>query len=408
MSQASERDELRMLQRKAYGRDGGLTEAEAQRLHGLEQRALTSAVPRVENRAGAAVSADGTVGEPEPDLGADFLESFAPADARETDEREPQSVRTPDPDPDPASEFQPSPDPHPIRTAVTALRRHGGVVAVASALLLAIGLGAGWMLFGQRGDDISLTAEQQQRRLELYDKSDYDEGTVRAIGRDSEGALAWYGTKDDGAQACLVIDVGEESGQQCLPRGEVNDFALTASLTLTASEVADAGADADAQSIDSVGVNAFLMFSTTGEPMVAIQRFEQRSYMWLDQFGEEERPRAEKLMSEYDPMNIYMIGTFRDEPVWLVDRSVDNGMETCLVIDAVDEQAQCLPAELAINGGISTLVFVDDGADGSEAWTIQVAYTVNQTPYLVITRDPAPASVTINGTMTEGDEPPAG
>lgn len=383
MPQEDDSAELRTLQRRAYGRDGGLTDAEARRLQELEQR-------------GSALTAPVAL-------------SFIP-------EREPESKREPESNPEPAPNpelapqpnLDPEPEPRSVLAAVTALRRHWKAAAVASALLLAIGLGAGWTLFGERDGDITLTAEQQQRRLELYEKGDYDEGTVRAIAQDDEGALAWYGTKDDGAQACLVIDVGEESGQQCLPRGDVNELALSANVMLSVQKDADAGSDPDAESSSSTGVNAFLMFSATGEPMATIQRYEQQTYSWVQQFAGEDRPRAEKLMSEYDPMDIRIIGSFREEPVWLIDRSVDDGMETCLIIDAVEGESQCLPSELAINGGISTLVFVDDGAGGSEAWTIQVAYTVNQTPYLVITRDPTPASVSSNGTITEGDEPPSG
>jgi hypothetical protein len=371
MPQESDADELRMLQRQAYGRDGGLTDAEAARLRELERR--------------DAVASIDAAGEPPAP------EAAVPASAHLADVVPPVDDTSDD------APTGPEPTTSRLKTAMRELRRHWRFAVVASVLLLGIGVGAGWALFGHDREAISLTAEQQQRRLELYDTGDYDEGSLRPVGQDDEGAVVWYGTKIDGEQQCLVLDVGEESGQQCAPRDDSSMFSLSTSVTVPGI------ADPASEVVSDIGVSAFLLISTTGEPMVAIQRWEQTSDNLVQQFTGVERTRAEELTADGTAWNLSIIGYFRDEPVWLINGDGDNSMQTCLVVDAAGGERQCLRTEAAIKDGISAVVFVDDGADGSEAWTIQVAYTVSQTPYLVITRDPTPASVTFSE-FSENDD----
>lgn len=406
-----------MLQHKAYGRGGGLTDVEARRLRELEQAVTAPAMP--------AGPAPGGIDDGADDVSADVPESGSESDpgtGTGTDATTPASESVSDPSADFREMFTAASTAtaatataaattaaasagatedvglasrsRTARAAVAGLRRYGAAVAVVSVLLVAIGIGAGWALFGQRADAIALTGEQQQRQVDLYDEADFDEGTLRAIAQDEEGALAWYGTKQDGEMACLVIDVGEESGRQCQRREDVDGFGLGASVTQRSD--ADAGND--------VTVNAYLLYSPSGEPLVAIQRWEQQPDAWLLQFDPDERSRAGELLSQYDASNLTVIGSFRDEPVWLLDQPKETGAETCLIVDAVPEQEQCVSMNRAVADGISSLVFVDDGAGGSEAWTIQVAYTVGQTPYLVITRDPAPGSVTLSEDSDSRDD----
>lgn len=379
MAYDGESSERQALQRKAYGRDGGLTDTEARRLQELERRSIRRAAPSAPAAAAATSS----------DPADDFLESFPSDEVHVAVNREQHSPGPSADDAPSADDLPPEDAPaRPVRAAIADLRRHALVVAAASALLLAVGLAAGWALFGRPDDGIVLTAEQQQRRIELSEKRTYDEGSLRAIGQDDEGALVWYGTTDGGEQACLVLDVDEISGQQCLSAADAQDFALSASVTVPADE--------GAESSEGVGVSAVLVFSTTGEPMVSIQRWTQRADAFLWQFGGEERSRASELLSEHDVMNLTIVGTFLDEPVWLMDRSWENRTETCLIVDAMQAQMQCQPVEVATQEGVGMLVFADSDPSGTEAWSIQVAYTIGQTPYLVITRDPAPGSVTFS------------
>jgi|GEM_PF-568117 len=400
---AEERDELRALQARAYGRGGELSEQEAGRLRELSRRQVAGGVTdaaaarlrELEHRDEPPASVEDAAEVSEPDASEETRAGTRRVDSVPTVE-----------DASGAASTDAVPRRSPLREATRELRRHWRFAAVASVLLLAIGVGAGWALFGQDGEAIALTAEQQQRRLELYDSGDYDEGSLRAVGQDDQGALVWYGTKIDGEQQCLVLDVAEESGQQCAPSDGSSTFSLSTSVTIPGI------ADPASEVVSDVGVGAYLLFSTTGEAMVSIQRWEQTSGSLVQQFTGEERARAEELTADGTAWNLSIIGSFRDEPVWLINGDADDSMQTCLVVDAAGGDRRCLPTETAIEDGISTVVFVDGGA-GSEAWTIQVAYTVSQTPYLVITRDPTPASVTFsefseNDDRTESGGDPTG
>lgn len=386
MLPAEDRDELRMLQRKAYGRDGALTDAEARRLRELERPAPAPApAPRP-----AAAPDEPTLVTAVPDrvrTDTTFADLF-PEDS--TPDR--ASEQDPDQDAEPPTPQKRQRAARP-RGAWAMPRRYGLAVAAASVLLLAVGVGVGWGLFGQDPNAITLTEEQQQRRLELYEKGPYDEGSIRPIGQEGD-ALVWYGTQNDGVDACLVLDVADQSGRQCQPRAEVMSFSLAASVMAmtTATEESD--------TVEAVNVNAFLLFATNGEPLVSIQRWTQ-SVGQLNQFSGEERERAEELLEDDETASLQIVGSFRDEPVWLIDRLLDDGVERCLVVDAVEEHSQCARSEDAIDSGISTLVFVDDGAGGSEAWSLQVAYTVNQMPYLVVARELDPANLTSGETYQE-------
>lgn len=393
MPASDEQNELRALQRRAYGRGGGLTDAEAARLRELEHMARPAASEEAAHEAPSSEPVVAPLAVPYPGVITDVPRA---SEARSADSSHADITLPLDDAPEDAS-VDPEPATSRIRAALGMLRGHWRFAAVASVLLLAIGVGAGWMLFWQGDGAISLTAEQQQRRLELYDLGDYDEGSLRAVGQDAEGALVWYGTKIDGEQQCVVIDVGEESGQQCVPRGDSSDFSISTSVTIPGV------ADSSTEVVSDIGVSAFLLFSTTGEPMVSIQRWEQTDEVWLQQFVGEERTRAEELMADDAAVSLSIIGDFRDAPVWLLEQFTDTSANACLVVDAVGGEPQCLPSDVALRDGISSLVFVDDGAGGSEAWTIQVAYTVSQTPYLVITRDPTPASVTFSE-FSENDD----
>jgi hypothetical protein len=380
----SEQAELRELQRKAYGRDGGLTDAEARRLRELEHVVAVAVVPAASVPAltpapleSARSPADRVTvaagsGVPGRDVAA---ESAARSD--EDDAETPADAEADAPGG--ATRFR------------TLLRGHWRVVTVAAALLLAVGIGAGWALFGSRGDDIPLTDVQQQRKLELYEKGGYDEGSVRAVGQDDD-ALVWYATKNDGADVCLVLDVAEQSGDNCQPFDELTTFSLSA-MTMLPGE-------GDGP---STGVMAYMMYSTSGAPLVSIQRWDQ-SYAVLDQFAGAERARAKELMDGDEAMNLTVVGYFRERPVWLIDRWNGNGSETCLIVDGAEGRSTCRPNDDAISDGIAVYVSDDEVVPGEEIeassiWRLEVDYTPSQTPYLTIARDPESISVSTDGEM---------
>ena len=198
MLSADELVELRSLQARAYGRDGGISDADAGRMRELERQRLStsSAVSGVASRSPISPIEDAEilvsrtrdetlsprrVEEQHDDDAADRPASDAPADPDVSTTSGDGSIRG-------------------------ALRRFWRPVVAASAVLLVLGLAAGWAIFGQRSSSIALTEEQVQRRLELYEKRNYDEGSLRVIGQ-SEDALAWYATNRDGRYACIVLDI---------------------------------------------------------------------------------------------------------------------------------------------------------------------------------------------------------
>ena len=398
-------EERGRLQRKAYGRAGGLTDAEARRLRELEDArpalmlsttapARAAEPPTLINRehvpqGTAAIASRGAAVPP----GAEAQEPFAGTDGTAAGSGSTaetgSSVET-------GGERR--------RSAWLAVpRRRWGLVAAASALLLAIGVGAGWALFGQRPEVIPLTEEQQQRRLELYEQGEYDPGTLRAVGQDDD-ALVWYGTREDGRLICVVMDVQEASSDSCEDRDAVGPFGL--STFVMVPDTVDA--DADPAVASGTSVNVYMMFSTTGEPMVSIQRWTPNLTM-VNQFQGDERARATELFEQGFSMGLSLVGYFQDEPVWLGSRFADGddatSFEQCMIIDAPKERPVCSTNFDLPGAGLFAVV---DGVDGGVpvSWTIGVQNTQNQTPFLTITRDSSFTSPSSPGDTVRIESPP--
>ncbi|WP_168429284.1 hypothetical protein [Microbacterium sp. K24] len=350
-------EELRALQQKAYGRDGGLTDADARRLRDLErarqeQTIAPSEAPAAEIGLVDAVPFD-----------------FDSRRSAQADVSGPGS-ETEDPEP-------PDAEPQVTGTASGLLRRWW-VVAAASALLLAIGVGAGWALFGQRPGTVVLTADQQERRAELYREGEYDAGTLRAVGQD-EDALVWYATKDGGAQTCVVIDIAQASSEAC-QEADIVPFGLSASVMVPPN----AGSDAESGVAPGASVNAYLMLSTTGEPMVSIQRWSPDLAM-ISQFRGAERDRATELVSQGFNAGLLIVGEFQSEPVWLGTRfsAGDSTVEYCMIVDGIDGRTVCSADIDAAGRGVST--DVEGTVDGvPTTWNLRIQNTESRTPYLTI------------------------
>lgn len=370
MPAETDRGELRGLQRKAYGRDGGLTDAEALRLIELQRADLSTGSPV------AAASAEGGLVDSVPfvidsrnDLRSEG--TAIPDDSRDSRITVASDQRTPWAAVDPR------------RRALLALperlRRSWWFVAAASVLLLSIGVGAGWALFGQRPEIVSLTAEQQERRLALYEEGAYDEGSVRAVGED-EDALVWYGTRNDGEQACLVIDIAQASSGACQDADDLKPFGLSASVMVPPN----AGSDAESGVAPGSSVNVTMMLSTTGEPMVSIQRWSSDLAM-ISQFSGTERDRATELIQSGFTAGLLLVGDFLSEPVWLGTRFSEASafVEYCMIVDGAEGRTVCTSEFDAAGRGVST--DVEGTLDGvPTTWNLRVQNTRNQTPYLTI------------------------
>lgn len=372
MLSADELRELRSLQARAYGRDSGISDADAERMRELELQRMPTTSP---NQAASPLPVRSTSGQALvsriPDEPLSGVERGSAA--TETKRADVPSV----PDQGDSAGFirsatgdHSNPDATADASVRSTLRRFWRPVVAASAVLLVLGLAAGWAIFGQRPGGIALTHEQVQRRLELYEQGQYDEGSLRAVGQ-QEDALVWYATRSDGEFVCIILDVGDQSASSCQVEGAVRDGAIS-------TNVMSGAADPDTGEESHVG--AFILYSTTGEPVAAIQKWTaSRDETWLDQFEAEERDRAEALLEAgFEEGSMSIVGYLRDEAVWVATRKT----ESCVIVGGADDPAVCKNTMSAIEEGLGADVIVDGGV-----WALEVRYTNWQTPYLTITAD---------------------
>lgn len=372
MLQESDAAELRALQSKAYGRDGGLTDADVARLRELE--AARGQRPP-ETAASGAVVPETTV-----------LESTdVPVAGEDVDDESADALDASEPTDD--AEFRSATALRPV------LRQNWKAIAASSAVLLAVGLAAGWALFGRAGG-VELTAEQQERRAELQADGGYDAGSLRAIGQE-EDALVWHATKEDGEMVCLILDTPQDSATQCQRSEDAqNGNGIGVSVNL------DSVDGEDAEQIWASAVR-----TTEGELVAIIQRWPSSQNDWLSQFPGDERVRAEELLQEgFQEYSISVVGYFRDAPIWYGQRLEGATAEDCLVVDAIDGIA-CGPLGEAQSSGLSLGgITADVSGAVEESWKITLAFTSNQTPYLVIAEDGSAAETARPGATVKPGE----
>ncbi|MEV4736006.1 MULTISPECIES: hypothetical protein [unclassified Microbacterium] len=368
--------ELRALQGKAYGRDGRLTDQEARRLADLESaRSMPSGRPDL----GETVEPDATDGR----VAQDEPSTETPVPRVVDTPREPTGGR-PSSEPSggrPSSE--PSADPAASWRRV--VQTHLRVVISASLALLLVGVAAGWALFGRGSDAAALSPGQQERRVELQAGDDYDDGSVRLIAEDDD-TVVWYATRRDGELACVVLDVGEASQDQCARADAEGGEPLNVSLSVPVSDPDDPAEEY------GTSISATVGFTTSGEPLAWIYRWEINDTM-LGQFDGAERERAEALVADGYLPGLSIVGYFHDEPVWLAERPADGtqsgGFVQCMVVDAASEATACQVSDDR-NGGLRafSLETADDGT--TVLWTLRIRFTGWGSPYLTIEQgDPA-------------------
>lgn len=357
--------ELRALQAKAYGREGGLTAAEARRLAELESPRGTESARGSENeRISGSAPEDAAPNDPVPN-------------DRASNDRASKDTVPIDPAADVVQRDTPAPSARPEVRSV--LRTHLKAVILASLAILLVGLAAGWAVFGGLDDEPRLTAGQQERRLELQGTEEYDEDSVRLIAEDDD-TVVWYATRSEGEIACVVLDVGAASQEQCGRLETVDTMGLSVSLSVPASDPEDPA--------DQYGttISAVVGYTTAGDPLAWIQEWSRDASM-LDQFAEGERDRAEALLDEgYLPVPT-IVGYFHDEPVWLAERPTDGtqsgGIVRCMLVDAVSDVGACQPSD-GDTGGLRA-VSIETADDGTPVlWTLHIRFTKWQNPYLTI------------------------
>lgn len=377
MLQESDAAELRALQLKAYGRDGGLTRADAARLRELE--ATRESTPA------ATAAQDAAVPETTAVESSQAESTDVPVAEEAADEDSANAADT----------SAPTRDAQALETTAlrAALRQHWKAIAAASAVLLVVGLAAGWALFGRAGG-VELTAAQQERRAELQAEGGYDAGSLRAIGQE-EGVLVWHATKEDGEMVCLVLDTPQDSATQC-QRSEDAQNGNGIGVSVNLDSVEGEGAEQ---------IWASAVRTTEGELVAIIQRWPSSQNDWLSQFAGEERVRAEELLEEgFQDYSFSVVGYFQDAPIWYGQRLVGATAEDCLVVDAIDGIA-CGPLGEAQSSGLSLGgITADVSGSPEDSWSITLAFTSNQTPYLVIAGDVSAADIAKPGLTVKPGE----
>ncbi|MGO4489784.1 hypothetical protein [Microbacterium sp. 2RAF4] len=367
----TEADELRQLQRRAYGREGVATEPELRRLRELEDarrasETSSSPVPSSPVPSRPAPSTP-TPSAPAPE------EDFRPALPEPAEDVTAAAASAAGAGTEPLLDTD-----VPRRWEVLArtLRRFPVLAPVVSILLLAAGVGIGWAVFAPPSQEVALAPVQQERR-EALAAADFDPGSVVPLAREGD-ALAWYATREEAGIRCLILDVGAQSQSTCLPVDSIGR-GLNATIPVPVEENSDTPRGMEA-------VSASMLLSTTGEPIVTLQRWPMTSSSPA-QFAGAERSRAEELADEGFVSSLEIVGSFRTLPVWTGDRVSDlDTVEKCLIVDAVDAMT-CAPSTAAVESGLETRVDRVDDANGAliGTSTLEARFTRWQTPYLVIT-----------------------
>ena len=243
MLDAAEKDELRSLQARAYGRHGGLTDADLERLHELESsRAVRSGAsrPSAEERR-------------RTDAGP--LEVFVEADERPDPAERADSVD----DSDDSEQEGTAPE---RASRGRALRRHWRGLVAGAAVIAVAGIGIGGMLFGDRGAPaVELTPEQQEWQNELLATAEYDPGSLRAVGEE-EGVVAWYATKKDGELVCVILSDGRNTRPSCTTAAGIAVQGLNGQFRTPAGEaerLVDAHVQLDAEGDPAVTLSSQLL-----------------------------------------------------------------------------------------------------------------------------------------------------
>ena len=293
MLSSGEAAELRELQRRAYAPGGGLSAAEAVRLHELEdKRVMVAESPAAEPESVSATS----VTEPVVDI-------VSPAaDARPE-----------------APGVGAAEDAGITDRAPRAKRRSPWAPLPAGAALLLVGLGAGWAIAESRHTPASVAvAAEQQERGEQIAPEGADPGSLIALGERGE-VVAWYVTKDAGNLTCLILDGGgDEVDTSC------GTDASLASLPLSSLVEVETGSGED---LDVT--YATLTFSPDQRPAVILDGYRsQVRSADLYANAEEADIAADLREAGYRADSIYVLGYHGDTPLWSARRGV---RDACLV-----------------------------------------------------------------------------
>lgn len=347
MLRADEIEELRALQARAYGRGGGLTAADADRLRQLED--TRSPATRAEPDVGQPSDAErGPLIDAVP-LGAAPLVDL-PAERRPTADRPPptsfyRDLESPHDAVAPASDERSRPD--------ALSRRRWPVAALSIAVLIGFGVLIGWLAFADRGTGaISLTTEQQQWQSELLATGLYDSGSLRAV-REEEGVVIWFATQKSGENVCLILADGQSSVPSCTTGEQVRAQGLYSSIATEG--------EGELQTV----VDAQMYLDDEGDPAVIAYSYITSSNGGMQFASPAEAEAAAQLEdSGYDRRSVMVVGYDGDVPVWFA-KERDTQL-ACLIYDGSepDPLHACLDGLWTAPEGLSLVLDRVEG-DGS-------------------------------------------
>ncbi|MGW9156921.1 MULTISPECIES: hypothetical protein [unclassified Microbacterium] len=366
MLEPEESEELRSLQARAYGRDSSLTAAEAERLRELEDRRLAPAAgagpdaehavsdQRKSDEAPADDDADVSVGEGE----AEDAAVAASADAASDDAVDATASAS--------SSW---------RSLFSLLRTRWRPVALAAVVVLAIGVGVGWLAFGRSGAAaVELTAEQQTWQNELVAAGVYDPGSIRALGV-QEDVVIWTATKDAKERTCLILGTGEATVPSCDRTEVLAETGIYGSISVKG----DGALQRE--------VSAQLLFTASGEPAVAVSAYDfDPTDSGITYANEAESETAARLAENgFQAGSLWVVGYDGDVPIWTAVQI--ESQNQCLIYDGSTDEAPvaCADPQTMQEQASSLVLNVVDAETGG---VTNFEMRSNQGPgYLVITRE---------------------
>jgi hypothetical protein len=342
--------ELRSLQERAYGRAGGLSEADVARLAELEH-------------------------SPVPERAATHrhVEPSTPPISSPVVERGP-TRRDEGPSTPPVS----SPDVERGSEATGRRAERGSkprrwVIPAAIVIAILLGVLLGWVLFSPRAPQpVPLSAEQQSWQDDILASAVYDPGSVRAIGEE-DGTIIWFATRDDGGIVCAIISDGVTTAPAC----REHDAAMMLGIQTSLRREVEGGEGL---------VDAQVQFDAEGDPAVLSSNSLIGGGRGGGYANETEQRTAELLMaSGYTPTSLTVVGHDGDVPLW-TGLDIETG-RWCLIYDgsSAPVEAACDDDGTQVSsGGSLGLTRVD--VDAGTSTTFEYRFGPGA-PYLEITRN---------------------
>ncbi len=177
-------------------------------------------------------------------------------------------------------------------------------------MLVVVGVGAGWLLFGRGALPAAVPASQREA-LAMIEEGSYDPGSVRYVGEKHDVGI-WRATRDSGAQECIVVTHADIESSGCVPVAPNPDEGVDTMTSPGLSATIDFEHDGE-----SVMVWVTIMPDISGEDVVLAQRQVMTEADWRQGFSPEELEDVEILEEAgFDPTSLYVAGYDGDLAVW--------------------------------------------------------------------------------------------